>query len=155
MEYHHQLSLLPGVEPWYVLSMDAPYPDLLLRGLKIIETRPKGVTSKLPIRLFIHVTQRKMCPAYKALADKYLGSDYKPQHGHIIGVGVLTKILTMDEALMAKQPQREIDLGRWSIGRKAWYLESKERLSIPVPATGCQAAPWSVDDSPLYPGLRQ
>ncbi len=154
---HKQLSLFSEAEKeaWFVLTMYEPYASLLLAGIKLFETRPKGVTSKLPIRLFIHAAQKKMIPEYKQLADKYLGTDFKPKYSEIIGTGMLTEIITMTPEFIAEQTCTEIEVGDWKVGRKAWQIEQRETFSTTVPAVGCQAAPWDIDKSKDNPGLRQ
>jgi hypothetical protein len=140
-----QLSLLPLLEEeWHVLTLYAPYGDLLVAGLKLWETRPKGVTSQLPIRLFLHTAHQKMGEREREVAERYLGPLYKPQYGKIIGVGKLVKVVKMTPRFINKQPSEEIDMGNWKPGRCAWKIIQIEKFRVPVPATGCQAAPWKV-----------
>jgi hypothetical protein len=143
-----QLSLLPLLEEdWHVLTLYAPYADLILQELKLWETRPKGVRSQLPIRLFLHTAQRKMQEREQEVAERYLGPFYKPQYGNIIGVGKLVKIVRMTPRFINKQSPEEIDMGNWMPNRQAWKIIHLEKLKISVPATGCQAAPWKISQN--------
>ena len=139
-------------EEWFVLTVDAPWSDLLLEEIKLWETRPTGTS--YPKRIFIHTSQKKLRGDYKALAQKYLGKNYQPNYGQIIGTGVLTKIVTMTPEFIKKQPRKERRLGLWEPGRKAWKFEQLERI-LPIKATGCQGVPWSIEKSKLNPHLRQ
>lgn len=140
-------------EEWFALTVDAPYGDCLLERVKLWETRP--TKTSCPKRIFIHTSGRQIREeVIKSLADEYLGKNYKPRYGYIIGTGILTEIITMTSEFIRGQTSDEIRLGHWEIGRKAWKLNELERIE-PVPAIGCQGTPWSIDNSKLNPDLRR
>jgi hypothetical protein len=149
---HHELAANTE-EEWFALTIDAPYGDCLLEGIKIWETR--GTKTQCPKRIFLHTSGRKIRRGViESLAREYLGETYQPKYGYIIGTGILTEIITMTEPFIEEQTSDEIKLGHWELGRKAWKLNDLERIE-PVPAIGCQGTPWSIDNSKLNPNLRK
>ncbi|MGB3649710.1 MAG: hypothetical protein WBA41_00670, partial [Rivularia sp. (in: cyanobacteria)] len=76
------------------------------------------------------------------LADKYLGADFKPDYGHLIGICTLTETVKMTPKLIQAKSSREIELGIWESGRVAWQATDKRLFKVPIAATGKQAAPW-------------
>jgi hypothetical protein len=153
---YKQLELFPKeteIEEWFALTIDPPYGDWLLEGIKIWETR--GTKTECPKRIFIHTSRKKIKDStIKRLARESLGENYEPKYGHIIGTGVLIEVVTMTKIFIKEQTENEIKLGHWKVGRKGWKLNELERIE-PVPAIGCQGCPWSIDNSKLNPNLRR
>lgn len=139
-------------EEWFTLTVDAPFSDFLIEEIKTWETR--RTATFCPKRVFIHTSQKKLRGSNKKLAREYLGENYQPRYGHIIGTGILFSIVTMTEEFIEKQTPDEIKLGIWNVGRKAWRFKHLERIQ-PIPAIGCQGTPWSIENSKLNPHLRE
>lgn len=139
-------------EEWFGLTIDAPFSDCLLEEIKVWETRRTGTA--LPKRVFIHTSLVKLKGKNLDLASRYLGENYRPKYGHIIGTGILDSIVTMTKEFIEEQDPSEIKLGIWEIGRKAWKFRQLEKIQ-PIPAIGCQGTPWSIDKSKLNPNLKQ
>lgn len=87
----------------YGLTMYAPYSDLLIAGIKLYETRPRGARCKFPVTLYIETAQEEMTPELRALANKYLGADYQPEYGKVIGVVSFDGVRKMTEDLINEQ----------------------------------------------------
>ncbi|BDA76072.1 hypothetical protein CAL7716_102380 (plasmid) [Calothrix sp. PCC 7716] len=115
--------------------------------IKKIETRPRGVRCPLPTQLIIHCSSQKPDAATQALADKYLGENFKPKYGHAIGICTLTGTTKMTPDYIASQTAQEIEVGIWEEGRVAWHVTDKIIFNIPIKVPGKQAAPWKPSDN--------
>lgn len=127
------------------LTMYYPWCYLWLMDIKIYETRSRSVRCNLPTQLIVHCAKRKPDTAAQSLADKYLGADFKPDYGHVIGICTLTDTVEMTPELIQAQSSQELELGIWESGRVAWQATDKSLFKVPIAATGKQAAPWTVN----------
>lgn len=128
------------------LTIYYPWCYLWLMDIKIYETRSRGVRCNLPTQLIVHCAKKKPDAAAQQLADKYLGADFKPDYGHLIGICTLNDTVKMTPELIQTQSPQEIELGIWKPNRIAWQATDKRLFKVPIPATGKQAAPWTISE---------
>lgn len=131
---------MKGLTMWY------PWCYLFIMDIKILETRPRGVRCPLPTQLIIHCSAQEPDSAAQAIANKYLGSDFKPALGHAIGICTLTDTTKMTDEFIKEQSAQEIELGIWEPGRVAWHATNKIMFNAPIKTTGMQAAPWKASN---------
>lgn len=136
------------------LTIHYPWCYLWLMDIKVNETRPRGIRCNVPTKLIIHSAKKKPDAAALALADKYLGKDFKPSYGHLIGICTLNKTTKITPELIKSQTKQELELGFWEPGRVAWHATDKKLFNLPIAATGKQAAPWNLSQE-LIPIVEQ
>lgn len=127
------------------LTIYYPWCYLWLMDIKIYETRPRGIRYCLPTELIVHCAKKKPDATAQQLADKYLGADFKPNYGHLIGTCTLTNTIKIIPEFIKTQSSQELELGIWEPGRVAWQATDKRLYKVPIAATGKQAAPWTVN----------
>lgn len=123
-----------------------PWCYLWLMDIKKYETRPRGTRNKLPINLLVHCANKKPDTEAKEIIDKYLGFNFKPDYGHLIGICELANTIKITEDFIHGQPYQELELGIWKPGRIAWQATNKRLFDIPIPAVGKQATPWKLSN---------
>lgn len=148
---YEQLSLLPWTQTYYGLTFYPPYIELMVKGFKFIETRPRGCNEILPVKICLQTcslaTWKQVPKAerdfYERLATEFLG-EWNPQWGSIIAIGDLTQCLKMTESYIRMQSEQERRVGDWQVGRVAWVIKNITTLPTPVPCRGSQSTPYKV-----------
>lgn len=111
------------------ITIQEPFATFILKGLKHIETRSWATHYRGPIA--IHAGKTMFSPIMPA-------QDY-PLRGKVIATAILVDCVEMTSELISTIPNREKELGFYSVGRYAWILENVQPID-PKPARG-------------YPGL--
>lgn len=149
-------------ETWPVLTLWEPYATLLANGLKLIETRPKGINYIGTI--LIHAAKNspnlketiEREPFKSALASIGISKVSDFHHGHIIGAFDLSHCAKVVDASIAKTyaddiksgikiippAEPELSFGDYDIGigrhRFAWIGQNHRVLEKPIPYTNGQ-----------------
>lgn len=138
------------------LTIWQPWADLIVRGYKEWETRPRSIGYRGPIA--IHAAQYHKLPheIYTEIAkaigispDKYIQSWLyslecgvpENRHGAVLGIAMITGCEPTNRLRVTDQ---ERALGNFAPGRAAWHLESVREYERPIPARGLQGLwEWS------------
>ena len=113
------------------LSIKEPYASLIALGYKKIETR--SFKTNYRGELYIHASLTNF-KGDISNTFKYINkSNYK--NGYIICKCNLVDCVYMDEDFINTVPEKEKELGIYSVGRYAWVLDNIELID-PVKAKG-------------------
>ena len=113
------------------LTLHQPWAELMLEGLKTIETRNWG--TKYRGWMAIHAADRDVNPDGPLDLLDIPESEYV--RGAIVAFAYLSDCVRMDEELIAQQSELELRCGLWEVGRYAWIFSKFEPFS-PMPAKG-------------------
>ena len=127
--------VLPALPLWQ------PWADLVVRGVKRIETRSWEAPPEL-IGRAIAIYATKGGPTKRQLAKLLerpefgyvLGRDELPR-GVVVGLVRVTRCERMTLDSIADVDETEYAYGHYEVGRYAWHLTSAHRYLVPQPAT--------------------
>lgn len=122
------------------LTLWQPYAQAIAAGLKKYETRSWATNHRG--LLAVHSSVRPLTAEYRALAAKYNLADLPL--GRVLVICEVEDCILMDEDFIRAQPQCEIDLGDWRVGRYAWKLKVVRVLQNPTAMRGYQGL-WNLD----------
>lgn len=134
-----------AVRQWRLLSIDAPWAQLVADGLKPVENRPWQTARQVSAGqwLAIHVTLKTapdtsqyahVPPSYSALRDR--------RGGHIIALARVGKVVSNAEALRSPELVEWVDRRD---GQHCIVWDRVLRLHVPIAVTGGQGFPVLTD----------
>jgi len=144
------------------LSLWQPWATLIALGYKRVETRSWPTQYRGPIA--IHAAKRTPGDLEINIMLSLLASGRTPDLpaidrlplGAIVATAELVDCERMTWAFIQSQPELELDVGDWRVGRYAWALTNVVRLPEAIPARGAQGlwdwTPPPPTEFPLFQG---
>lgn len=128
------------------ITIYQPYANLIITGMKKIETRPRKTNIRGTIA--IHAGMKDPCIVLKDIPEETKDFIIELQHkepmnkevqmlGAIIGTVDIVNCVPVEE-IKSKLTEQEINLGDYAMGRFAWILEKPVIFEKPILIKGKQ-----------------
>jgi hypothetical protein len=129
--------------------LNQPHAQLVVDGIKAVETRPRPTRTLVGERVAIHAN---LSHAWDHRRSDWPFSEYDLSgcaYGALIGTVIVTDCIRMTAAyvrFMRESWPREFALGDYAVGRWAFALKGARRFEEPVPWRGSQGVFMVPDD---------
>lgn len=135
------------------ISLLQPWATLVVKGIKIIETRNWATPYRGPILIHASLGRAGSIFAGEVPFNKYIHDFYKLPFGSLIGFVNLADVIPAEALLMTDDHIDRFTLeqkafGDYGEGRYAWILEDAVAFNAPIPARGTLRI-WEYPDENL------